>query len=176
VLLFFGVQPITVKAYGGRCCATARRLVLARRQWPRGRFALLAFYEVNTGRVRWPFATTKDTAAICALMWRTRRWYPVHEVWIGLGQDPAHPRKSQETHRVMRVLRLHWLRLLKASPDDTPVETLFSDIQLHVLEHRDDPDVWMTRYRISAHWRGRNRRHDRRIRIGYLEGERPKHR
>ena len=41
ILAFFDIQPITVKAYGGRCYTTAKRLVLQRNQKTRGRFYLL---------------------------------------------------------------------------------------------------------------------------------------
>ena len=44
VLAFFDVQPITVKAYGGRRYTTAKRLVLARDQKTRGRFYLFLLY------------------------------------------------------------------------------------------------------------------------------------
>lgn len=38
ILAFFDVQPITVKAYGGRRYTRAQRLVLPRDQKTRGRF------------------------------------------------------------------------------------------------------------------------------------------
>ena len=44
ILAFFDVQPITVKAYGGRCYTRARRLVLQRNQKTRGRFYLFLLY------------------------------------------------------------------------------------------------------------------------------------
>src|SRR5262249_61502228 len=47
VLLFFDVQPITVKAYGGRRYTRARRLVLARHQKIRGRVYPVTPYEGN---------------------------------------------------------------------------------------------------------------------------------
>ncbi len=40
ILAFFDVQPITVKAYGGRRYTTEKRLVLARHQKTRDRFYL----------------------------------------------------------------------------------------------------------------------------------------
>ena len=55
ILAFFDVQPITVKAYGGRCYTTAQRLVLQRNQKTRGHFYLFLLYEVNQGRVHWAF-------------------------------------------------------------------------------------------------------------------------
>jgi hypothetical protein len=68
----------------------------------------------------------------------------------------------------MRELQLHWISLPKASPDDNPVETLFSDVQLMVLDHSDDPTPQATQRRIRAHWHKRNRRADRFISIPYL--------
>ncbi|MDB6067419.1 MAG: superfamily endonuclease, partial [Pedosphaera sp.] len=65
-------------------------------------------------------------------------------------------------------LQLHWISLPKASPDDNPVETLFSDVQLMVLDHSNDPTPQATQGRIRAHWRKRNRRADRFIAIPYL--------
>lgn len=85
-----------------------------------------------------------------------------------LDQDRAHPLKSGETSRVMRELKLHWMRLPKASPDDNAVETLFSDVQLVILDNSNKLDPPTTQRRISLHWRRRNRRHDRFIVIPFL--------
>ena len=85
-----------------------------------------------------------------------------------LDQDPAHPCRAAETRRVMHALGLHWISLPKGSPDDNPVEVLFSDIQLMVLDHSNDPDARTTQRRISARLRRRNSRRDRFIRISYL--------
>lgn len=85
-----------------------------------------------------------------------------------LDQDSAHPRKSQETRRVMRELGLHWISLPKASPDDNPCETVFSDIQLNVQDNSNDPDERILQKRISYRLARRNRRSDRFIKIPYL--------
>jgi transposase len=169
VLLFLAVQPIAVKAYGGRRYTSARRLALDRRQKTRGLFYLFVLYDVRSGRVHWAFLPGKSSRYVCQFMRRVRRWYPGVEVWIALDQDPAHPRKSRETRRTMRALRLHWISLPKASPDDNPVETIFSDVQLMVLDNSDDPDPRATQRRISAQLRGRNRRKVRQTRIPYLQ-------
>jgi len=66
------------------------------------------------------------------------------------------------------MLKIHWISLPKASPDDNAVETLFSDVQLSILDNSNDPDPQTTQRRISAHWRKRNRRRDRFINIPYL--------
>jgi transposase len=101
-------------------------------------------------------------------MQQLRRWYPTQTVWVVLDQDPAHPAKSLRTRRMMRSLHLHWISLPKGSPDDNPVETVFSDIQLMILDNSNDPDEQTTRRRISQHLSRRNRRRDRFIRIPYL--------
>jgi hypothetical protein len=152
--------------------------VIERRQKTRGFFYLSLLYEVNSGRVRWMFAGSKDSKQVCRFLTRVRRWYPEQEVWIALDQDRPHPRKSRQTRRVMRALGLHWISLPKARPDDNPVETINSDVQTMILEmildNSDDPDPRATRRRISAHLRRRNRRSDRHIRIPYL-GDSHKH-
>jgi transposase len=170
VLLFFDVQPIAVKAYGGRRYTAAPRLVLARAQKTRGRFYLFLVYDVGRGRSRWAYLPGKSSEYVCQFMQQVRRWYPDQEVRVALDQDPAHPRQSCKTRRQMRKLRLHWVSLPKGSPDDNPVETLFSDIQLMILDNSNDADVAMTQKRISAHLRGRNRRKERRMHLAYLSG------
>jgi transposase len=170
VLLFFDVQPIAVKAYGGRRYTSAPRLVLARAQKTRGRFYLFLVYDVGRGRSRWAYLPGKSSEYVCQFMQQVRRWYPDQEVRVALDQDPAHPRQSCKTRRQMRKLRLHWVSLPKGSPDDNPVETLFSDIQLMILDNSNDADVAMTQKRISAHLRGRNRRKERRMHLAYLSG------
>ncbi len=167
VLVFFDVKPITVKAYGGRRWSS-HPLVLRKYQKTRGRFYLFALYDVQQGRIRWRYYHGKDSIAVCRFMRCVRRWYPTFEVWVVLDQDSAHPRKSQETRRVMRELRLHWISLPKASPDDNPCETLFSDIQLNVQDNSDEPDEGTLRQHISHRFARRNRRAARFIAIPYL--------
>lgn len=101
-------------------------------------------------------------------MRRIRHWYPDAALWIVLDQDRAHPCKSHDTRQTMRELKLHWISLPKGSPDDNPVENIFSDIQLMILDNSNDPDIQTTQKRISAHLRGRNRRADRLIHVPYL--------
>ena len=168
VLLFVDVKPVYVKAYGGRRYTSAARLVLPRQQKTRGRFYVFAAYEVNTGRVRWAFLDGKSSPFVIRFLRQIRRWYPEQAVWVALDQDRAHPCKSKETRRAMRELMLRWVSLPKASPDDNPVETLFSDVQLMILDNSNDADASLTKRRLSAHWRRRNRRSDRQIRIPYL--------
>jgi hypothetical protein len=76
VLLFFDVQPIAVKAYGGRRFTSAQRLVLDKKQKTRGFFYLFAAYEVNTGRRRWAFFDGKSSDQVCRFMKQIHRWYP----------------------------------------------------------------------------------------------------
>lgn len=68
----------------------------------------------------------------------------------------------------MRGLHSHWISLPKGSPDDNPVETIFSDIQLMILDNSNDSNAKSTQHRISAHLRGRNRRRHRLIQVPYL--------
>ncbi|MDL1893291.1 hypothetical protein FBQ87_10440 [Sphingobacteriales bacterium CHB3] len=111
VMVFFDIKPIAVKAYGGRRYTSAIRLVLERYQKTRGFFYLFALYDVKQGRVRWAFYPSKDSKHVCRFMQRVRRWYPTQEVWVILDQDRAHPRKSRETRRTMRSLKMHWISL-----------------------------------------------------------------
>jgi len=167
VLVFFDVKPVTVKASGGRRWS-AHRLVLPKYQKTRGHFYLFALYDVKLGRVRWRYYHRKDSTAVCRFMRQVRRWYPDAEVWVVLDQDSAHPRKSKQTRRVMRQLRLHWISLPKQSPDDNPCETIFSDVQLMVQDNSDDPDERALQRRLSHRLAKRNRRRDRFIEIPYL--------
>ncbi len=167
VLLFFDVKPVTVKAYGGRRWSS-HRLVLRKYQKTRGYFYLFALYDVQAGRVRWRYYHSKDSAAVCRFMQQVRRWYPQNEIWVVLDQDSAHPRKSQTTRRVMRELKLHWISLPKASPDDNPCENIFSDVQQNVQDNSDDANERAMQHRISQRLSKRNRRRDRFIEIPYL--------
>jgi transposase len=175
LLAFFDVQPITVKAYGGRRYTREAQLLLPAKQKTRGRFYLFTMYEVNQGRVRWAFYAGKGAEYVCQFMRRVRRWYPRQPLRIALDQDPAHPCKAKQTKRLMRQLGLRWTSLPKGSPDDNPVETIFSDIQQAILDNSDDPDAQATQRRISVHLQSRNRRKDRFVRINYL-GIPPKNR
>lgn len=168
VLLFFDVQPISVKAYGGRRYTSAPRLVLEKKQKTRGLFYLFDLYDVRSGRCHWAFLPGKSAAQVCRFMHRVRRWYRRGDVWVALDRDSAHPGKARQTRRAMHRLRLHWISLPKGSPDDNPVEIVFSDVQLMILDHSNDPTPQVTQRRISDHLRGRNRRADRHIRIAYL--------
>jgi hypothetical protein len=166
--VFFDIKPVTVKAYGGRQYTAAKKLVLSRAQKTRGRFYLCLLYDARSGKSHWSFEPSKDSAAVCRFMRRVRRWYPDQEVWVALDQDSAHPRKSHQTRRTMRELKLHWISLPKRSPDDNPVERINSDIQGNILDCSNDADAKATKRRISRHLRRRNRRRNPRIRIHYL--------
>ena len=168
VLLFFDVKPVFVKAYGGRRWTSAKRLVLPKQQRTRGKFYLFLLYDVGSGRARWRYLPGKSSEHVCRFMRQVRRWYPTQAVWVGLDQDRPHPRISRATRREMRRLRLRWVSLPKRSPDDNPVETIFSDIQQMVLDNSNDADAAATQRRITAHLRRRNRRRDRYLKIKYL--------
>ncbi len=143
-------------------------MVLRKYQKTRGRFYLFALYDVQSARVRWRYYRGKDSSRVIRFMRHVRRWYPTTEVWVVLDQDSAHPRKSKETRRVMRELHLHWISLPKASPDDNPCETIFSDVQLNVQDNSNDPDERTLRRRISHRLGRHNRRRDHFIEIPYL--------
>lgn len=121
------------------------------------------------------FLPGKGAKYVCQFMRQVRRWYPDIPLWVVLDQDRAHPCKARQTRCVMRELKLHWISLPKGSPDDNPVENIFSDIQLMILDNSDDPDAKTTQHRISVHLRGRNRRHDRLIHVPYLYPKRSHH-
>ena len=159
---------MAVKAYGGRRYTSAKRLTLERAQKTRGLFYLFVVYEVNTGRRRWAFYDHQRSAEVGRFMRQIHHWYPEQPVWIALDHDSTHPCKSGQTRRLMRQLKLPWITLPKGSPDDHPVETVFSDIQLMVLDNSHDPDVHTTQRRISRHLQKLNRRRNRRIHIPYL--------
>ena len=152
ILIFFDVQPIAVKAYGGRRYTRAKRLVLRRNQKTRGRFYPFLLSEVNDGRVHWAFYPGKGAEYVCRFLRRVRRWYPRQVVRIALDRDPADPIKAAATRWMMRKLRFHWTSMPKASPDDNPAETIFSDIQQNILDNSDDPDARATQHRISSEW------------------------
>ena len=171
-LIFFDIKPIAVKAYGGRRYTTAKRLTMLRNQKTCGRFYLFTSYDAVDGKAHWMFLPGKSSAYVCRFMRQLRRWYPDGNLWIALDQDRAHPCKSRTTRQLMRELHLRWISLPKGSPDDNPVENIFSDIQLLILDNSHDPDARTTQQRIATHLRGRNRRADRFIHIPYLL---PKH-
>ena len=82
ILLFFDVQPIAVKAYGGCRYTAEEKLVLESKQKTRGLFYLFLIYEVNSGRVRWAFLPNKNSKSVCRFMRQVRRWYPKQKVCI----------------------------------------------------------------------------------------------
>jgi transposase len=167
-LLFFDVQPVTVKAYGGRRYTSAPRLVLGRRQKTRGRFYLFLLYDVAGGKIHWAYLPGKNSLYVCRFMRQVRRWYPQGEIWVALDQDSSHPRKSRLTRHTMRQLHLHYISLPKGCPDDNPVETLFSPVRTLILDSSNDPDARTTRQRISLYLRRHNRRDKRHVQISYL--------
>ena len=132
-------------------------------------FYLFTVYEVNTGRLHWAFYPRKNTPCVCQFMKRIRNWYPQNRVWVVGDHDSAHPCRSKETRRYVRQLGLHWRTLPKGSPDDNPVETIFSGIQKQILWLSDDPDAGTTERRISGYLRGHNLRRDRKLHIAYLQ-------
>ncbi|MGH9945489.1 MAG: hypothetical protein ACRD9R_24305 [Pyrinomonadaceae bacterium] len=168
VLLFFDVKPVFIKAYGGRRWTSQNKLILPKQQPTRGKFYLFLAYNVRTGKRHWAFMDGKATPFVCQFMRLLQRRYETQASWIGLDQDRAHPCISRETRRVMRQLKLRYVSLPKASPDDNPVETIFSDLQLMVLDNSNDLDAQKTKRRISRYLKARNLCKDRWVRIPYL--------
>lgn len=168
MFFFFDVQPIAVKAYGGKKWTIEKELILAKNQKTKGFFYLFLAYEAKTGLVVWAFFRSKGSRYVCKFMKQLRRRFTKQSIWIALDQDRPHPRISHFTRRTMRKLNLRWISLPKRSPDDNPVETIFSDIQQNILNCSDDQDVLTTQHRISSHLRKRNNRGDRKMKFSYL--------
>ena len=150
--MFFDEQLIAVKAYGGWRYTTAKPLIVERRQKTRGRFYLFAIDEVNTGHRRWAFYDHKRADEIGRFMKQIRRWYPTQSVWIALDRDSTHPGKCGHTRRLMRQLKLHWVTLPKGSPDDNPVENIFSDLQLMLTVR----SKFLPKMKIISHFGSKN--------------------
>jgi len=174
VLLFFDVQPIAIKAYGGRRYSK-KRLVLSRAQKTYGLIYLFVAYEYNSGRRLWGFYHGKSSKYVCAFLKKVRSRYGKRKLRLALDRDSPHPIKCARTRRQLRALGIRWTSLPKGNPDDNPVENIFSDVQQMVLDTSSDTDPAVTRRRISGHLQGCNRRPNRRIRVSYLEIP-PKHR
>lgn len=145
--------------------------MLARNQKTHGRFYLFVSYDAGSGQVHWIFLPGKGAKYVAQFLYHLRRWYPDAQIWVALDQDRAHPCKSRRTRQVMREVQMHWISLPKGSPDDNPVETIFSDIQLMILDNSSDSHAQCTQHRISAHLRGRNRRKNRLIHVPYLDSK-----
>ena len=69
----------------------------------------------------------------------------------------------------MRRLKIHWMSLPKASPDDNPVETVFSLLQRAILLGSDALDVHELKRRVSHYLWLHNRRKDRFVHLAYLD-------
>ena len=100
--VFFDVQPIAVKAYGGRRYTSELRPVLESKQKTRGMFYLFTAYSATTGRVYWSFMSGKSSRFVCRFFRKLRRHIPNSELWVMLDRDPAHPIKSKMTKRLFR--------------------------------------------------------------------------
>ncbi len=166
--MFFDVKPIAVKAYGGRRYCSTSRLSIDRKQKTRGFFYLFVSYDVKTGKRFWALMPGKDSACVCQFMRKLRRHYRGTDLWVALDQDRSHPCKSRMTRRLMKELGLRWISLPKGSPNDNPVETIFSTLDEAVLQCSNDPDIDTMHKRITRVLRATNRRRDRFIRIPYL--------
>ena len=68
----------------------------------------------------------------------------------------------------MRALQLRWISLPKGIPDANLVETIFSDVQLMVLDNSNDADVRATQSRIRRHLRARSQCKECWVKVPYL--------
>jgi transposase len=170
VVLFMDEQgPITVKRYGGSVWTTAKRVVLPKYQKTRGKFYLYGLYELFTGRLRWRYYDRRRSDEFIAFMRELRRWYPSQYILVILDQDTTHPQKCLASRQALRRLKIHWMSLPKKSPDDNPIETIFSLLQRAILAGSDAPDVRELKRRISRFLWQLNRRKDRFVHLGYLD-------
>ncbi len=170
VVLFLDEKgPITVKRYGGSMWTAAAQVVLPKYQKTRGKFYLYAAYELFTGRLRWRYYDHKRGESFTAFLRDTRRWYPGQYILVILDQDTTHPQKCIASRQEMRRLKIHWLSLPKQSPDDNPVETIFSLLQRAILAGSDAPTVTELKRRISRFLWRHNRCKERFVQLGYLE-------
>ena len=169
VVLFMDEKgPITIKRYGGSVWTTAKQVVLPKYQKTHGKFYLFSTYELFTGRMRWRYYDRSRSVEFIEFMREIRRWYPYQYLLVVLDQDTTHPQKSIASRQEMRRLKIHWLSLPKASPDDNPVETVFSLLQRAILLGSDAPDVRELKRRVSHYLWLYNRRKDRFVHLAYL--------
>ena len=172
ILADFDVQPITVKASGGRRRPTLHYretlgaaapsedpgpvlLVPALRgeSWPRP--PGMRPWQRSQGCLSIPAARASMVSA------------SAREDRLGSGPGASH--QGQGHASVLRQLHLNRTSVPKRSPDDNPDETVFGAIQQPILDNSAVLDEGTTQRRISSHWQGRNRRSDRFIRIPSLE-------
>ncbi len=133
---------------------SAPRVVLPKYQKTRGKFYLYGVYELFTGRVRWRYYDHKRADSFIAFLREIRRWYPGQYILLILDQDTTHPQKCLGSRQATRPLKIHWLSLPKKSPDDNPIETIFSLLQRAILAGSDALDVRDLKRRISRFlWR-----------------------
>jgi transposase len=161
--------PITIKRYGGSVWTTAKQVVLPKYQKTHGKFYLFGAYELFTGCMRWRYYDRSRSIEFIEFMREIRRWYPHQYLLVVLDQDTTHPQKSIASRQEMRRLKIHWMSLPKASPDDNPVETIFSLLQRDILLGSDAPDVRELKRRVSHYLWLHNRRKDRFVHLAYLD-------
>lgn len=169
VVLFMDEKgPITVKRYGGSIWTIAQRVVLPKYQKTHGKFYLFGAYELLSGRMHWRYYDRSRSVEFIAFMGEIRRWYPHQYLLVVLDQDTAHPQKSVASRQEIRRLKIHWMSLPKGSPDDNPVESIFSLLQRDILLGSNAPHVHELKRRLSRCLWLRNRRKARVVHLTYL--------
>lgn len=161
--------PITVKAYGGARWTKAKRLVLPKPQKTRGKFYLFGVYELGAGRMRWKYYDRNRSDEFIPFMRELRRWYPHPYLLVILDHDTTHPQHCAASRRELRRLKIHWLSLPKGSPDDNPIETVFSGLQQGILAGSNAPNVAELKRRISRYLWQRNRGKNRFVQLAWLD-------
>ena len=169
VVLFMDEKgPITVKRYGGFIWTTAQRVIMHKNQKTRGKFYLFGAYELFSGRTRWRYYDRSRSDEFILFMQEIRRWYPHQYILVVLDQDTTHPQTCVTSRRAMRHLKIHWLSLPTGSPDDNPLETIFSLLKRDVLAGSDAANVSELKRRLSWYLWRRNRHKDRFVLLAYL--------
>lgn len=138
-------------------------------QKTRGKCYLFGAYELRSGRIHWKYYARSRSEEFMAFMRQVRRWYPHQYLLVVLDQDTTHPQKCAASRNEMRRLKIRWLSLPKGSPDDNPIETVFSLLQRDVLAGSDAPDLSTLKGRVSRYLWLRNRRKNRCVRLAYLD-------
>jgi transposase len=170
VVLFMDEKgPITVKRYGGSVWTTAKRVIMHKNQKTRGKFYLFGVYELFSGHTRWRYYDRSRSDEFIMFMEEIRRWYPHQYILLVLDQDTTHPQTCVASRRAMRRLKIHWLSLPKGSPDDNPLETVFSLLKRDVLAGSNAADGRELKRRLSRYLWQRNRRKDGFVHLAYLQ-------
>lgn len=109
----------------------------------------VAACEVYIGHPCWAFRAAKASQFVSSFLHRVRRWHLEVAVSGVLAQDGSPLCKSSPTRRPPYELRVRWLRLPIASPNDPPVATFCRDRQVASLDTRTAAARRTTQPRVS---------------------------